>query len=49
MSKAFKQCVEEGGYIETIQKGKGRYQRICTIKKKVTKDKIKTRKDYKKK
>lgn len=44
MPKAFDVCVKNGGYIKTIQKGKGKYQRICIIKGKTYKGKIKKKK-----
>lgn len=40
----FNECVEQGGYISTIQKGKDKYQRTCKFKKKLYKDKIKKKK-----
>ena len=42
-------CVAKGGYIKTINKGKGKYQRVCYIGGKEYKGEIKTRKNYKKK
>ena len=47
MSKAFLNCVAKGGYIKTIQKGKGKYQRICSIGGKIFKGEIKTKKKHK--
>lgn len=32
MPAAFDACVKAGGFIKTVQKGKGKYQRICIIK-----------------
>ena len=44
MPANFDKCVADGGYIKTIQKGKGKYQRTCAIKGKVYKGEIKTKK-----
>lgn len=44
MPKGFDKCVAQGGYIKTIQKGKGKYQRICSFKGKVFKGEIKKKK-----
>lgn len=41
----FDKCVEEGGYIKTVQKGKDKYQRTCSIRGKVYKSKIKKKKN----
>lgn len=42
MGKAFDDCVNNGGYIKTVQKGKGKYQRVCIIKGKTYKGLVKT-------
>lgn len=47
MPKPFLKCVAAGGYIKTIQKGKGKYQRICSIKGKTYKGEIKKKKKIK--
>lgn len=44
MSKAFLDCVAKGGYIKTLQKKGGRYQRTCSIGGKVFKGEIKKKK-----
>lgn len=44
MGKQFDDCVDKGGYIKTVQKGKGKYQRICIIKGKTYKGHIKKKK-----
>lgn len=44
MPAGFDKCVELGGYIKTIQKGKGKYQRICSIKNKTYRGHIKKKK-----
>lgn len=44
MPAGFDNCVKKGGYIKTIQKGKGKYQRICIIKGKTYKGHIKKKK-----
>lgn len=41
---SFDVCVDKGGYIATIQKGKGKYYRTCLLKGKLFKGKIKTKK-----
>lgn len=40
----FDKCVEQGGYVSTIQKGKDKYQRICKFKNKTYKSPIKKKK-----
>lgn len=40
----FDKCVEEGGYISTVQKTGGKYQRICKRLKKIYKSPIKKKK-----
>ena len=40
----FDKCVEQGGYISTIQKSGGKYQRTCLFKKKLYKSLIKKKK-----
>lgn len=47
MSTSFDKCVEEGGYIKTVQKGAGKYQRICYRKGKTYKGEIKKKKKHK--
>ena len=47
MPKTFDNCVVKGGYIKTIQKGKGKYQRICIIGGKTFKGEIKKKKKVK--
>lgn len=44
MPKPFDNCVKAGGYIKTVQKGKGKYQRTCSFKGKTYKGEIKTKK-----
>lgn len=44
MPAGFLKCVADGGYIKTIQKGKGKYQRICSFKGKTYKSEIKKKK-----
>lgn len=44
MANKFNECVENGGYVATVQKGPGFYQRTCKIKGKLYKDKIKKKK-----
>jgi len=44
MPKKFDDCVKDGGYIKTIQKKGGKYQRTCAIKGKLYKGEIKTKK-----
>lgn len=44
MATGFDKCVEDGGYIKTIQKSGGRYQRTCLIKGKTYKSSIKKKK-----
>ena len=44
MPKNFDLCVANGGYIKTIQKGKGKYQRICIIMGKTFRGHIKKKK-----
>jgi len=46
--KAFTDCMKKGGKIKTRQLGKGKYQRICTLKKKAYLGEIKVRKNPKK-
>lgn len=41
----FKKCVEDGGYISTVQKKGDKYQRTCLFKGKLYKDKIKSKKN----
>lgn len=48
MPKNFLKCVNNGGYVKTIQKGGGKYQRTCTIKGKTYKSEIKKAKKKKK-
>lgn len=45
MPKGFNECVNKGGYIKTIQKGKDKYQRICIINNKTYKGHIKKKKN----
>jgi hypothetical protein len=45
MGKQFDECVAKGGYIKTIQKGKGKYQRTCSIAGRVYNGKIKKKKN----
>lgn len=45
MSKAFEQCVEDGGYIKTIQKKGGKYQRTCSRDGKTYKGEVKKKKN----
>jgi hypothetical protein len=44
MPAGFDKCVEQGGYIRTIQKKGGKYQRTCSIKGKIFKSEIKKKK-----
>ncbi len=44
MSKAFLACVTAGGYIKTVQKKGGKYQRICYYKGKTFKGEVKKKK-----
>ena len=44
MSKAFLKCVKDGGFIKTVQKGNGRYQRICSRLGKTYKGEVKKKK-----
>ena len=44
MSVGFLKCVEQGGFIRTIQKKGGKYQRTCSIKGKTYKGEIKKKK-----
>lgn len=44
MPAAFDSCVKLGGYIKTIQKGSGKYQRTCSRLGKVHKGEIKKKK-----
>lgn len=46
MPLAFMKCVRAGGYIKTVQKGKGKYQRICYRLGKVYKGEIKKKKKH---
>lgn len=43
----FDNCVNKGGHIATVQKGKGKYQRTCLLKSKLFKGLIKTKKKKK--
>lgn len=40
----FDKCLEQGGYVSTVQKGNGKYQRICKFKGKIYKSPIKKKK-----
>lgn len=42
----FDKCVKEGGFIRTIQKKGGKYQRTCEIKGKLYKSLIKKKKKH---
>ena len=44
MPAGFLKCVENGGFIRTIQKKGGKYQRTCSIGGKVFKSEIKKKK-----
>lgn len=44
MPKSFLNCVARGGYIKTIQKKGGKYQRTCSIGGKTYKSEIKKKK-----
>lgn len=44
MPVGFDKCVSSGGYIKTVQKSGGRYQRVCYIKGKTFKGHIKKKK-----
>lgn len=46
MPAGFDKCVNEGGYIKTVQKGGGKYQRVCSRNGKTYKGEIKKKKKH---
>ena len=44
MPIGFLNCVKKGGYVATVQKGKGKYQRTCLLKGRLFKSSIKKKK-----
>lgn len=44
MISSFDQCVANGGDVKTLQKGKGKYQRTCTINGKTHEGEVKKKK-----
>ena len=44
MNKAFLNCVAKGGFIRTIQKKGGKYQRTCSLGGKTYKGEVKKKK-----
>lgn len=44
MPAEFDKCIESGGEVKTIQKGKGKYQRTCFLNGKIYKSEVKKKK-----